>query len=291
MKINVENLNAIQNFNQEIIDSYKLKYNNTIPELNDKIEHIFRVKEIATKHWNNDPLIVTSAFTHDIGRFLQYDLLGKFDDITLSHHYIGTHILSRAIAQGKLKMSKELDVINTVVTYHGRSQYIPFNKKLPRYAKKVLDIISRIDAIENGCLGAISYIVRECETDAKNYKKNNPELDMKMLSPNVCNFICEGKSFDKIKYCNTYADYVVFAVSLAIKSLRGKDRVIAKDIMKNYTCCRPVKDDLGNVIIKTYSNAVEGYEEILGILLYEDDKNLIMKILKGFFDDPNYRIN
>lgn len=71
---------------------------------------------------------------------------------------------------------------------------------------------------------------------------------MKNVSTEVLNFYLNVQSFDKLKYCKTYADYILFAASLAIKSLKGEDSVIAKKIMSQQ-CGQ-------------YKNALEGYKDL-----------------------------
>jgi len=48
----------------------------------------------------------------------------------------------------------------------------------------------------------------------------NKELDMKSISKYVLKKYTAGEGFDKNVYCQTYADYALFATTLAIKCLR-----------------------------------------------------------------------
>ena len=139
-------------------------------------------------------------------------------------------------------------MIKAVIMYHGGTKYISNNEKLDNESLELVEMSSRIDALDNGCRGVFLYIEDECLKDSKNYKKNNPNLDMKSVSNDVLNMFLDGKSFDKIKYCKTYADYILFAASLAIKSLRGPDSIIAKKIMSQ---------ECGK-----YKNALDGYKDL-----------------------------
>ena len=207
---------------------------------------------------------------HDIGRFLQYELLGKFDDALVSHHILGEEVLIRAIFKGEIKISPELDIIRSSIMYHGRIEYMPYLTDLNNDVKEIIDIVSRIDGLENGCIGAIGYLERECEEDAKNYKKNNPDLDMKKVSPKVLEFYLKGEKFDKMKYCKTYADYVLFANILAITALRGKDRDIAKEAL-NLECFG-------------YKTALDGYKDLFNKMIEPDLVDKCIKCFEKFYE-------
>lgn len=282
-------LDEIEAFVDRTINEFKEKYYNDSTTIKDKIDHITRVTDIASKKWPNDQLVRIAAKIHDIGRFDQYEVLGKFDDGKILHHYLGENFITRAVYQGEIKDSEELDMLRAVVKYHGRDRFIPFKNEIPEQAKNLIDIIGRVDGIENGCIGAVGYLVREKEEDAKSYRANNPELDMKSISPEVMSFFEKGEKFDKMKYCKTYADYTLFAVVLAITALKGKDRELALDAMKNYTCSRAVKLPDGSTEIKEYENAIEGYNDVFSELLYPEDKEKCMEILEGFYNNPSYR--
>lgn len=286
--MNNEVLNKIEKFVDEKIMTMKEKYYETDLAVKDKIDHIIRVTDIVKKNWDNDQMARIAAKMHDIGRFSQYEILGKFDDSKVLHHYLGEDFIARALYQGKLEASPELDDLRAVVKYHGREKFIPFKEEIPESAKSAIDIVSRVDGIENGCIGAVGYLVREAETDAKAYKANNPELDMKSISPEVLEFFKKGEKFDKMKYCKTYADYTLFAAVLAIQALKGKDRALALDAMGNYKCSRRVKDENGNEVEKLYENAIEGYDDIFGIILSDKDKKTCMNVLEGFYNNPEY---
>lgn len=79
MKYNKRTIKKLEKYIDNYIESMRNKYKN-VPAIQDKINHINRtailVKKIAPK---NDLARVATKY-HDIGRFLQYELLGKFDD-------------------------------------------------------------------------------------------------------------------------------------------------------------------------------------------------------------------
>ena len=202
---------------------------------------------------------------------------------------MGEDFITRALYQGKLEYSPELDMIRSVVKYHGRAKFIPFKNEIPQEAMDLVDTIGRVDGIENGCIGAIGYLVREAQEDAKSYRANNPELDMKAISPDVLEFYKKGEKFDKMKYCKTYADYTLFAAVLAITALKGQDRNLALDAMQNYQCTRPIYNENGDIVSeKQYDSAIEGYDDIFSILLDPKDKKMCIDVLRGFYNNPEY---
>ena len=281
------NLDIIEAFIDKTIMDFKAKYGED-PIIRDKIDHIIRVIEIASREWPNDQLVRVAAKIHDIGRFSQYEILGKFDDGKVLHHYLGENFITQALYQGKVKDCTELDMLRAVIKYHGRTQFLPFKETIPVEAQELVDKIGRVDGIENGCIGAVGYLIREAEDDAKSYRKNSPDLDMKSISPEVLEFFKKGEKFDKMKYCKTYADYTLFAAVLAITALKGKDRNMALDAMKNYKCSRPVRNKDGSIEMREYSSALEGYDDIFTELLHPKDKAVCMQVLNGFYKDPNY---
>ena len=285
--MNNEVLNKIENFINETISTMKEKYYETDLAVKGKIDHIIRVTDIVNKNWDDDMARI-AAKMHDIGRFSQYEILGKFDDSKVLHHYLGEDFIARALYQGKLEASLELDILRAVVKYHGRDRFMPFREEIPESAKSLIDIVSRVDDLDNGCIGAVGYLVGQAETDAKSYKANNPDLDMKSLSLEVLEFFKKGEKFDKMKYCKTYADYALFAAVLAIQALKGKDRELALDVMANYKCSRRAKDENGKDVEIIYENAIEGYEDIFKILLSSKDKQTCMNVLEGFYHNPEY---
>lgn len=191
------------------------------------------------------------------------------------HHNIGEDVITRAIYQGKLEISDELNAIRQVIQYHGRQKFIPKQIKDDKDLNQLIDIVSRVDEIENGCIGATGYLIREAEEDAKGYKKDNPNLDMKLVSPDVWKFYSNGEKFDKLKYCKTYADYTLFASVLAIQALKGKDRELAKLAMEFKA--------------NGYETALQGYKDIFSRLIQPEYSDKSFEVLQSFYDKkPEY---
>lgn len=276
MEYNKETIEKIEKFIDNYIISQKEKYKD-VPAVQDKIEHIRRTVILTKKIALDNDLARVAAKSHDIGRFLQYELLGKFDDSVVLHHNLGEDIIRRAVFKGEIDVSPELDAIRTTIMFHGRTKFMHYQLKISEQAKELVEIVGRVDEIENGCIGALGYLEREAKEDAKSYIKNNPNLDMKQVSPEVLSFYMKGEKFDKLKYCKTYADYVLFANILAITALRGKDREVAKEAM-SLECFG-------------YKNAMEGYEDIFKKLIDPKLVNQCVDCMRGFYENPNWKYN
>ena len=274
MKYNKRVVKKLEKFVDDYIKNMENKYKN-IPAIQDKIKHIKRTVVLVEKMAPGNDLVRVATKYHDIGRFLQYELLGKFDDAIVLHHTLGEDVVTRAAFKGEIKITPELDIIRSSIMFHGRIDYMPYLAELGVEVREIVDIVSRVDGIENGCIGAIGYLERECKEDAKNYKKNNPDLDMKQVSPQVLKFYLKGEKFDKIKYCKTYADYVLFASILAIEALRGKDRTIAKEAM-DLECFG-------------YQNAIEGYKDLFKKMIDSNLVDICIECLEGFYKEPNWK--
>ena len=262
---------------EEYIDAYleemAEKYKDNKAAL-DKLSHIKNVTSLAKIVSNDDRMAIIAAKFHDIGRFKQLELLGSFNDGILLHHYIGEDVVTRAVFNRQLSASKELNAIRQVVQYHGRQAYIPYKPELAEGVIGLIDVISRVDGIENGCIGATGYLVREAETDAKGYRENNPDLDMKSVSPEVWEFYSKGQKFDKLKYCKTYADYTLFAAILAIEALKGKDRDVARIAM--------------DIEANGYESALAGYKDIFSKLVAPEYADKAFEVLNGYYQSKDY---
>ena len=239
-------------------------------QLQEKLSHIRRTVSITEEITKGNRLAVLAAKLHDIGRFPQYEYLGGFKDGIILHHNLGEDLISRMLFKHKLEPSIELDTIRQSVMYHGRMQFIPFKENpLTKEAMEVTEIISDVDDLDNGCVGALGYIEGEIINDSKDYKKNNPDLDMKSISPRVFEFFSKGEKFNKLTECHTYADYLLFATVLAIQSLKGKYHEMAAKLLE--TPCFE------------YENAMEGYRYLFNKYL---DPSLSLEaydILYGYY--------
>ena len=276
----MENIDKLEIFIDDYLTEMHEKYKDN-QAVQDKLEHIARVTMLAEKLCPEDRLAKVAAKYHDVGRFSQMELLGSFNDGKILHHYLGEDFIARALYQGKIEPSQELEAIRLAISYHARMKFMPFKSEIPKQAIDIVDAVGRADDIENGCIGAVGYIEREAVTDAKGYKKENPKADQTRVSQEVWGFFQSGEKFDKMKFCKTYADYTLFAAILAITSLKGKDRALAKHALE--LSCK------GSYIEgqerKEYASALEGYKDIFSRLIEPEKAMKAYEILEGFYKE------
>lgn len=276
----MENIDKLEIFIDNYLKEMHEKYKDN-PAVQDKLEHIARVTVLTEKLCPEDRLVKVAAKYHDIGRFPQIELLGTFNDGKILHHYLGEDFIARALYQGKLEPSQELEAIRLAVSYHARMKFMPYKSEIPQETIEIVDAVGRADDIENGCIGAVGYIEREAVTDAKGHSKENPEADQTKVSPEVWEFFQKGEKFDKMKFCKTYADYTLFAAVLAITSLKGKDRALAKHALG-----LPCKgSSLEGQERKQYASALEGYKDIFSRLIEPEKAMAAYEVLESFYKD------
>lgn len=275
MESNSETLDKLEEYIDNYLAEIKEKYKNNENAM-DELEHIKRTVLLVDRMTCGDRLSIIATKFHDIGRFKQLELLGNFNDEILSHYNAGVNTIVKEVFNNKLEISKELDVIRQVIQYHGVQRFIPYKTELSEEVYELIDMINRVNDIENGCMSATGYLLREAQEDIKGYRRSNPDLDMKKVSPKVWEFFIRGDKFDKMKYCKTYADYTLFISGLAINALKGKDRKIAKATME--------------LKCNGYNSALEGYKDIFSKLIQPEYSDHAYGVLKKFYnreDDVN----
>lgn len=183
-------------------------------------------------------LLTVLAEHHDDGRRNQYDLLGKFWDTEVSHNVLGVDRLERFIQTKEgMAVDEEIELLRQVMLYHGR---LNLSYGLSEETKKYIEIVTAADDFENAT-SCVSYLVKEVETDAKGYCKTNPDADQKALSSRfVMECFFNGDKFDKVKYCHTYADYIIFAATLATSCIKKYGTIAKTALMQpayGYASC------------------------------------------------------
>lgn len=186
---------------------------------------------------------------HDDGRVNQYELLGKFLDSEILHNELSAQRFNRFMEQNHItEIDDSIRLFLDVMLYHGRMDVANLSDESRLY----VEIITAADDFENAC-SCVSYLVREAETDAKGYIKEKPEANQKFLSNFVWEHFCRGEKFDKMKYCTTYAEYVLFAATLAMSCI------------KKY-------GDIAKVALSQpgygYSSILDGYKDVFSKTLY-----------------------
>jgi len=76
--------------------------------------------------------------------------------------------------------------------------------------------------------------------------------EMKRVSPDVWENYQNQAVFDKIKLCNTYADYFLFAIVLGLECLNSSDERVANLAKKAYL----VRDEEGRSVLDKYENII-----------------------------------
>jgi len=269
MGVNKENIKILNKFIDDYISEASIKYADVVT-CSGKLEHIQNVTSIS-EDLSGDEMTVLAAKWHDVGRFPQYDLLGSFDDRVLAHHVVGENYIERLIQQKKLPTSKELDLIRLVVMFHGKEALIPASWNISEEDVNLVRQISKIDDIENGCIGVLRYIQRQRDEDAKGYAADNPTLDMKSVSPEVWPLYLKAEGFDKNVYCQTYADYALFAATLLIKSLRSENHEFCKRIL--------AKPWYG------FSDGLTGYQEIVKDMVDSEYVQASLDVIMKYYND------
>lgn len=246
----------------------KVIYNNC---LIDKYNHIQNCLSLANEFQPDDLVLKCLILYHDIGRILQYDIWERFADEKMLHNYLGAELFKYHVFQGNISKTKYNRLIIATILYHGRLALLP-SGFVTVEEKQYLEIVSTIDNLENGCLGAIRYLDREIETDEKGYGK----IEQNLVSPEVLKYYKNIEKFNKMKYCKTYADYTLFAIVLALIQLKGKYKSIA-----SFAMSRPVTDSFGIA----HSNAINGYKSIIDRRIEPQYKNICFTVLEKTFNN------
>lgn len=205
-------------------------------------------------------LLAICAEHHDDGRVDQYKLLGKFWDTEVSHNVLSIDRLEKFISnQEELTIDSSIEILRDVMLYHGRIHLANLSADSLPY----VEVITAADDFENA-LSCVSYLVKEVETDAKGYIQKNPLANQKEASSFVWEHFCNGEKFDKMKFCTTYAEYVLFAATLATSCIK-KYSNIAKVAL--------YQEGYG------YSSIIEGYRDVFSKTLNPDMADKAIKTL------------
>ena len=202
---------------------------------------------------------------HDDGRADQFRLLGKFWDTEVSHNALGLDRLEKFLAkQENFKPDFSVDVMRDVMMYHGRQWLSELHEK----SKLYVDIITAADDFENA-LSCVSYLVKEVEGDVKGYIAKNPEADQKAFSDFVWEHFKSGEKFDKMIYCTTYAEYILFAATLATSCIK-RYGVLAKTALH--------QPGYG------YPSILEGFKDVFSKTLYPEDADKAYHVLEDMIN-------
>ena len=164
----------------------------------------------------NKELLMFCAEHHDDGRVDQYRLLGKFWDTEVSHSSLGVDRFDKWLQKSTFisPIDQSIQIFRDVLLYHGRPSLC-----FTEASKPYVCLITSADDLENAA-ACVSYLIREIETDAKGYRNDHPEASQQSVSDFVFEHFASGKKFDKIRFCNTYAEYILFAATLMTSCIK-----------------------------------------------------------------------
>lgn len=262
--------NALKSYHES--NRYTIIFTDKVPELAIKRMHIQRVKETARaiaqvqRSTVDKELLDILAEHHDDGRVDQYEILGKFWDTELHHCMLGAERLEAYLHDNQFDFDPETDLLWKVMKYHGR---LDIAENVSEEEREYIEIISAADDFENGT-SCVSYLIHEIDTDAKGYKTANPEDNQKTVtSQMIWDCYENGKKYDKLKYCHTYADYILFAGMLATNCIMKYGK-IAKTALQ--------QPGYG------YNSILEGFKATFEYALESQDATKAYKIMCDMID-------
>lgn len=231
--------------------------------------HIENVKKTALaiadfSHSKVDrELLAVLAEHHDDGRVVQYEILGKFWDTKISHFALGVDRVDRYITDNNLKVDDEIALLRKTMMYHGRMHLLG---EVTTEEAEYIELITAADTFENAT-SCVSYLTREIFTDAKGYLQENPKQDQRQITNSkIWEWYTSGTEFDKFKYCKTYADYVLFAATLATSCIKKYGKIAKVALMQ---------PGYG------YPSILEGFKQTFGYALRTEDSERAYQIISN----------
>ena len=152
----------------KFFDEYVNNYDMSIPEINYKYYHSYRVMDnmaVIAKSMNLSICDVELAkcigLLHDIGRFAQYEKFQSFDDSNLDHGDLGEEILRKEDALKHFNVSEEnYEIVYKAIRYHNKYR-IPNNltKRELLFTKMIRDAdkLDIVYAIGNDEIKSVIY--------------------------------------------------------------------------------------------------------------------------------------
>ncbi len=242
-----------------------------------KIPHCCNVIKIAEQRSYaqqeevNIELVQILARLHDLGRSIQWEATKSFNDRLVNHRYLGQQLIEQYIRDNQVEITPDWMILMDVIAYHGIKHMWDFASPL---SLPYLEIISDADDIENGCTGALSYLEDEKARDDKGYIAINPEKDQRDCKPELLGYLERGEKFNKATLCETYAEYFVFAATLAVNSC-----IQHGDIAKKAMAMPALYKERQGDIDLSY-NGVAGYCRLFEKHLHPEDAKNACAIIK-----------
>lgn len=174
-------------------------------------------------------LVRLAVKAHDIGRFKQLEMIGSYDDNIVHHSEIGANIIESAIDDKLLSDSLELRSIQLIIKYHGLIEFLDKKmlRSMPQGIVEWTRLVTVVDDLENVCITAPTRLESEVINDTKHLVR--VDIDQTCVSPNNMMTYYQKRKIDR-KNCKTYADYVLFHLSVIRRFLfdeKYEQRVIA----------------------------------------------------------------
>lgn len=244
----------------------------TTKELQGKLKHVEAVIKTVNaiadfQHAAVDKSLLSILAEHyDDGRVDQYRLLGKFWDTEVSHNVLGVDRLEKFVTHNNLEVDTEILLLQNVMMYHGRQHLAP---QLTVEEKVYIDLVTAADDFENAT-SCVSYLIKEVENDEKGYSAANPEANQKEVTSDFIWYsYSTGRKFDKMQYCKTYADYILFAGTLATACITKYNEVAKTALMQ---------PGYG------YSSILEGFKVTFEKTLTAEDAERAYTVLSGMLN-------
>lgn len=237
-----------------------------------KAGHVQRVKGLIKDYPNffldssmDFELALICAEHHDDGRLLQYEQTGKLDDNFFSHQSAGLQMLHNFCLANKVPPTfapQDIQILGDVMMYHGKLEQISSTIISPQ-SMPYVKAISKADILENS-MSCVSYL-------KQNYYGNEKNLSYEhYISAEVWEFYTTGTLFSKIDFCKTYDEYILFAGTLVISSIKKYD-TLAKKLFRS--------PGFG------YPSILEGFHDIFDELLLKEDAEKAYQIMYYYVMD------
>ena len=133
---------------EKYFEEFVQKYDMNIPKLNYKYHHSYRVMNFVELLTKNKQMIAEDiklakciGLLHDIGRFIQYEEIGEFNDLLLDHGDIGSTYLEKTDALSKCHIApKDYQIVYKAIKNHNKLTIDPsLNKRELLYSELIRD--------------------------------------------------------------------------------------------------------------------------------------------------------
>ena len=198
--------------------------------------HIQRVVAAAKYLYPDQRIVQVAALAHDLGRGQEFRRTGGFNGLGPdSHHQLGSRLFLDLMNDAGIPQGIETRAIFLVIRAHGlHNLYIEgvqiAHPDLRHAETAIINLnhaVSSIDDITNGAF-AYEYLYREQQLNEKARSKNGFIPDDNQWSKEVSQKCVDafegGLEFNRNALCRTYAEYNLFALFLAVRSLKVGDK-------------------------------------------------------------------